>query len=211
MKNIVIGGVLALLCSGNIALADSFVHNVDMYGDYNQYLDSTKNVRINYESFESTTYWHPTSAGVWGEVVYKYDLDFAIEAASLYGTIQLFTSTSQGFLDVSPDGINWTTATDGHVTSTPPLPVTDISSILEGSTTAYVRARLYASPSRIYAQFMRTATGVHPGNPGADFRSPNIYQFEASGEPIPEPSTFAALFSMALMGLAIAWRQRKRK
>jgi len=46
------------------------------------------------------------------------------------------------------------------------------------------------------------------GGTGAHYETHDILNWTFS--PIPEPSTYAALVSMGLMGLAIAWRRRKR-
>ncbi|NQT36962.1 MAG: PEP-CTERM sorting domain-containing protein [Planctomycetes bacterium] len=46
------------------------------------------------------------------------------------------------------------------------------------------------------------------GGTGAQYETHDILNWTFS--PIPEPSTYAALISMGLMGLAIAWRRRKR-
>lgn len=180
---------------GSIAHASLFVHNFDMHGDYQQYLNSTTNAFVLNEgqAGNPTVYWAPSEANVWGNVVYKYDLPFSITEASIYGTTLAITPASQAHLDVSPDGVSWHTVASGSV-SVPGVPI-DISSILENSNTAYVRARLLSDyvGGFSYAQFLRT----YEDSPNM---VPNIYEFRA----VPEPT----LAGMAL-GIALFLKRRR--
>lgn len=171
------------------ARAEMFTHNFDMFQDYNQYLYSTKNAQVRTEGDGVTRYWCPTGSGVNAEVIYGYTLQFPIQSASLYACLLAINASATTYLDVSPDATTWTTVGSGYLH--PPLSPIDVSDILRGSESAYVRARLYSSSSSTYAQFIRTAPYIH---------APDVYQFQASDTP--EPSTLALLCG-GLIALAL--------
>ena len=181
----------------------TFEHNFDLYGDYTEYLHSATGASVDYEygwPGGPTVYWKPDSVGVWGHVTYRYELPFAIEQASVYANILAISGSAQTHLDVSPNGTNWTTVASGYI-DRPSLAPIDVSDILQGSDTAYVRGSIYVgSGSTIYAQFLRTtanADGWH--------QVPHVYNFEATN--VPEPGTGMVL----LAGLSmIAMKRRLR-
>ena len=167
-----------------------FVHNFDMHGDYSEYLHLTTNAFVLNEGQPGnpTVYWSPTQANVWGEIIYKYELPFAVTQASVYGSILAISDNSRAFLDVSADGLNWTTIESGSLG--PPLTPIDVSAILQSSQTAYVRSRLYSDyvGGFSYAQFLRT----YEDSPNM---VPNIYEFRA----VPEP----AFLTLCVLGLVV--------
>ncbi len=160
------------------AHAGEFVHNFDMHGDYLQHLYSATNAFVLSEGQPGnpTMYWSPTQANIWGEVIHKYDLEFVITEASFFANILAISSGAQTFLDVSPDGQEWTTVASGYVH--PPLAPIDLTSILAGSNTAFIRARLWSDfvGSVSYAQFLRTYQD-------SLFAAPGVYEFRAVPEP----------------------------
>jgi hypothetical protein len=195
----------------NQARAD-LVHNMDMNGDYTEHLYSVTNAKVWDERPNGlpVRYWAPTSTGVLGTVIYKYDLGSEVfESASLYANLLANRSGDQTFLDVSSDGINYTTVDSGYVhpQMTPPysLPVYDLSTILKGSSTAYVRARMIGSQLNtdiFSAQFLRTADDV------PFFKAPYVYQFQAETALVPEPSTLASCLAGGLVLLITYCRRR---
>jgi hypothetical protein len=179
--------VFASLAAASVEAGTVFTHNFDMRGDYNQYLDSAINAIVNTEgAFPDVTYWAPSQANVWAEITYRYDLPFQVDTASIYANIHSFPQFDSGaraFLDVSADGTSWTTVESVYVENRNPIPI-DISAILSGSTTAFVRARLLESSSggTIHlAQFLRTTNDPQ-------LQSPNVYQFQATAV-VPEPAS----------------------
>ncbi|MBN2477355.1 MAG: PEP-CTERM sorting domain-containing protein [Pirellulales bacterium] len=192
------------------ASAAIFVDNFDLYGDYTQYLDSTDNARVYTEGYwpaGPTHYWAPISRSDWGEVVYKYDLPFSIESASIDASILALTwhdSTAEGYLDVSPNGVDWTQVLTAGLNSF--IDPIDVTSYLAGSDTAYIRARLRSRNSPIGAQFLRTTP--NPNNPQT--QAPEVYEFRAEGaNVVPEPSTFVIFATLATLGIAWGWWRRR--
>lgn len=193
-----------------ITLGD-FVHNFDMDGDYSQYLYSTTNAQVLHEiggqgwpQGWNVAYWCPIQNGVWAEIIYKYDLSFTITSASLHGNVYLAPSgfgdlNGKGYIDVSPDGTQWTTIATGQHAYDPTIFTIDLSQILSGSSTAYIRARLYTenSPSSNKyrcSQFLRTVMDL------SDLRTPNLYEFRS----VPEPTVIGLL----TIGILISrWRR----
>ena len=188
--------MLVVLFTNSALATIEFVHNFDMYGDYNEYLFSTTNAQVRNEG--STKYWCTQTTNSWSDIIYKYDLPFSVDQASLRCNIYLYPyrEGSQGFVDVSADGNTWTTVASGQLSINPVWINVDISSILKGSNTAYVRSRLYSVGWNIYAQFLRTHL------PDPNYRYPNIYEFRAS--PVPEPLTLSLL---VLGGMAMLRRR----
>ena len=185
--------------------SQTFDNNFDMNGNYTQYLYATSNAQVYVEGYWSggpTLYWALSQPG-WASITYKYQLTFPIASATTYANIDAITwfdPTAQAYLDVSADGINWKTIESG-TNSSPHTPI-DISSILQGSETAYVRARLYAGETDIGAQFLRT-TGSLLGPTNNE--APYVYDFEASS--VPEPAT-VAFVALGLCGLALIRRRK---
>jgi serine/threonine protein kinase len=112
----------------------------------------------------------PTVAGREGAIVMRFDAPFQIRAATLLAKTAVWTTgdpfpydpDARAALDVSPDGVTWTTVDvreanrggEGNDTH-------DIREIVAGSREVWVRARLTAVrkwpiDGLIYAQFLRT-------------------------------------------------------
>lgn len=201
---VVIAGVLSF---GKICSADVFTSNFDMDGNYTQNLFSTTNASVWNEtpSFPDVFYWAPTVNGVAADVIYRFQTPEPISSATVYAAIENFTGTdpsSQVLLDVSTDDMNWTNVANGTTgggSGLIPAPI-NISSIVDGSTNVYIRARMFESINSgniHYAQFLRTANGA--GN-----QAPNVFQFSATT--VPEPA------SLGIFGLGyVAVLRRKRR
>lgn len=175
-----------LAMGGSLASASVFVHNFDMNGDYSQFLLQTVDAKVWDERPNGfpVRYWAPTATGLEGQVIYQYDLPFAAKQATLYANTLPNLGIGHVELDVSPDGVGWTTVQSGYVhpEANPPysLPKLDLSDLLRDSSTAFVRARMMGQQlnSDIFsAQFLRTADDV------PWFQAPYVYQFWASSEP----------------------------
>jgi hypothetical protein len=191
-----------MLFMPNISISETFTHNFDLNGNPYQYLISSTNAVISQEvAFPDCQYWRPTQNNLEGQIIYGYTLPDKIETATIFAEMWQFPSydpNARVYLDVSPDNTIWTNVATGTRTGAVPI---DVSNILQGSTTAYVRGRVLETThygSIHYAQFLRTANGI---------QNPNVYQFQATF--VPEPSTFIFLGVGAISLLAYAWRKRK--
>lgn len=203
LRTVGIAIVVFLVASSSVPAAEPFTHNFDLYGDYNQYLYSATGALVATESSwpdGPTHYWKPASAGVWGHVTYRYELPFVIEQATLYANILALSGSAQTRLDVSTDGTNWTTVASGYIDRPSQSPI-NVSDILRGSDTAYLRGSIYVgSGSTMYAQFLRTTA-----NPDGWHKVPHVYHFEATN--VPEPAT-VTLLVVGMIGLVVRRRRR---
>lgn len=202
--------VVVVSMTGVDASASVFVDNFDMYGDYTEHLYSTTNAKVYYEYSWSppTMYWAPISRYNWAEVVYKYDLAFSIESASVWAHLLALTwhdSTAQAYLDVSPNGSDWTqvdVGANGGAIDTTPI---DVTNYLAGSNTAYIRARLSSRNRPIGAQFLRTTLS-------SAVQAPYVYEFRAEGaDVVPEPHSILIWSVLALAFGGVAWRRKRNK
>jgi hypothetical protein len=193
--------------------AATFVDNKDMNNGRLDNLIATENVQVYDEIVtKSTKYWSATSSGT-GSVTYGYTFSEPIQSASFFANLLTFRSGDQVWLDVSRDGTTFTnifsavypnrlhpTNSSDPVNAGPP-PSFDLTSDLQGSYSAFIRARMSGVEG---AQFMRTADDI-PG-----FNAPNVYQFSAVTA-VPEPSTCAmALAGLVCGGYSMFRRRRAR-
>lgn len=190
---------LASLLALNSAHAETFVHNFDMNGDSSEFLHEATNVRIVDErpSFD-IRYWRTQNGGQEGIVTYGYSFDQPIESASFYATIGTISSGDAIALEVSSDDLNYTTLLSAQqigsgipnrIWNQPAdefsnAPGFDVTGMLAGSTTAFVRARFTGN-----SQYLRTAGANNPNDPSIRLLAPRLYQFSATT--IPEPSALA--------------------
>jgi serine/threonine protein kinase len=115
----------------------------------------------------------PTELGEEGTIVMKFAVDFPVHAASLIAPVDVWTTGDPfpydpgawAFVDVSPDGENWTNVTtrgpnrNDHQRSS-----LDILPVVEGSQEVWVRSRLigtkeWPGDAIIFSQFLRTEVG----------------------------------------------------
>ncbi len=124
----------------------------------------------------ATRFIRPTVPGREGSVVLRFDAPFTIQSASLMAGLAVWTTGdpfpydpgARAGLDVSSDGDAWTTLSQleaGHGGFDQAL--RDISAIVGGGTSVWVRARLTATrdwpgDGMIFAQFLRTDPAI-PG------------------------------------------------
>lgn len=186
----------------------TFDYAFNLRDDWGQYLHSATNAEVYTElvagGSQPATFWRSTPINTWGEVVYHFPMSFEIATANLETQIFAFTTPfvshldpgAQAYLDVSSDGINWTTVMDSYPgNGGPRTGPGDISSIVRGGTDVWVRARLlstlnWPTDGSIFAQFMRTghdAVGVGEGGPP-------LFDLHVVG--VPEPSTYGLLLLM---------------
>ena len=179
---------------------------VDTYG---QNPFSVTNAFHRVESFgPNVQYWQPSTANVWGEVVYRVDLPAAIETASLDVGIAAYTlgsdanydSGAETYLDVSTDALNWTNVAGqyaGTAVGSGIVGPGDISDLVAGSDVVYVRSRLFMTTNYSgfgTSQFLRQGQEAYGG-----------HSFSATL--VPEPSTLLLLLIGAVLGIGF-WRRR---
>lgn len=187
----IVAAVIASLGFG-VCHAQSFFTEMSFDGDYQTYLHNTTNAVVHSET--DVTYWKPSASSVDAEVVYRFPVGFEIAQAEIFAEIAafgLFDASATAYLDISTDGTNWTELLNRTKDNNMPnasFAAIDgsITPYVQGADEVWIRSRLYAERSSIYAQFMRTV--------------PDATQFRGirlSATAVPEPS---ALFIM-LIGL----------
>ncbi len=205
----------ALLCLvAAESSAATFEYNVGPFDGATDPPFSISNAFLRFESGHNA-YWQPSTPGVFGEVIFKIETPEAIDTATLRAPLWAylaFDSQAEVYLDVSTDNSTWTNL----VETDPTLPgpeythqdTIDITSIVQGSTTVYARARLY---SAVYGtrgslgvpQFLRAASVV-------EVTDPEYYQpLRFNAELVPEPSSFF-LVTIGLFALTGVSRCRRR-
>ena len=205
----------ALLCLvAAESSAATFEYNVGPFDGATDPPFSISNAFLRIES-AAVRYWQPTTPSVFGEVIFKIETPEAIDTATirapLWGYLA-FDSQAEAYLDISTDNTTWT-----NITATSPslpgpeyniLDTFDITSIVQGSTTVYARARLY---SAIYGtggsfgvpQFLRADSN-------AEVTQPDYYQpLRFNAELVPEPSSFF-LVTVGLFALTGVSRFRRK-
>ncbi len=162
-----------------------------------------------------TSFWMPTTANVWGEVIYKFDIPFAIETANIdtkihsyngHDLLPNFDPGGTAYLDISTDFTNWDTIVSitPELLSDANLDQYDISSLVYGSNVVYIRARLFSTVAPFQAtQFMRVA-------PDGIYNPPHSSRLALRATAVPEPSTIIMLLTGALGLLAYNIKRRKR-
>jgi hypothetical protein len=198
--------LLALTILSTAAGAATFTNNFDMDGNYTQYLYSTQNAQVWNEtpSFPDVFYWAPINNNQWAYVTYLYQLSAPISDATVFANMYNFPGydpTSQVELDVSTNDVNWYSVGTGYLGEGSLSSPIDIGSIVDGSTTVYIRGDMYESTNFgniHYSQFLRTANG-------APNQAPDVYQFQATT--VPEPSCICVLVSTIMF----AHRRGRRK
>jgi hypothetical protein len=171
MKTVLLA-TLTILAAAGSGYAEQFVHNFDMNGDYNEFLYETTNARLYDERPAGllVRYWGPTNANEMGSITYHYQFDSPISTSSVFANIIPFNSSSEVWLDVSADGVNFTNLFNGvggpglqpPMIGSPP-PGYDLTSILSGSKSAYIRARLLtnsAGGTISFSQFFAVFTNL---------------------------------------------------
>jgi hypothetical protein len=147
-------------------------------------------------------YWQPSTPGVWSEVVYKFDVGFAIETASMFMSVTAYTIGSdanidngaESYVDVSIDDVTYTNVLAAYANHIDYAGPGDISALVAGSDVIYVRGRQFMTVNYSGfngSQFLR-------GDPGATFN--------VSATGVPEPTT-----TMLLVGGAMGLFSRRSK
>lgn len=173
-----------------------------------KYLHVTKNAILNNETpYSDVWYWAPAEVNKWAEIVFRYDLPFAVHTAAVHANINSFYVNfdpgAKAYLDVSADGEHWTTVAERH-TERNPAPF-DVSDILRGSHTAFIRGRLYETKhfgSVHYAQFLRTTND-------RALQSEHVYQFRAQA--VDAPNVWVGLVGCCTFSICFGlWRWRRK-
>jgi hypothetical protein len=156
--------------------------------------------------------WQPSTLDNWSSfadpsgrtyatVTFRYDITAPITAASLDFYAYSPFNTSDAFVSISTDNINYSTVFDfpqglGFGPPRPPVNETvNLDAFLNGAQTVYVRGSLWTNATT-------------PGSSNTpEFR---IIQFGAtSSEPVPEPASIA-MWGIGALGMAFARRKRRQ-
>jgi hypothetical protein len=143
-----------------------------------------RNARIWEESKHAVRYWGPVDASEWFEVVYRFDMDFPVIAASLCASVDLNGADSSGFLEVSSAGPDWVPVVVEQW-NFPGGGLIDISRITRGARQVLVRARMKGrddNEGSCLAQFLRTST-LPDGH--ANLKTPYVFELKAYDREVP--------------------------
>jgi hypothetical protein len=204
--------ILLALSIGQAKAAPTYTQewSLDASDSFGTSPESVTNAFIRHEAFSPfVQYWQPTTPNTWAEVVYKIDVPFTIASATTDINVNAYNGTDGGpnfdpdslsYADVSTDGINYTNIMTagypGHAPAwTLPTPYGDISPLVAGASTIYIRSRMYMTVDYSgfnAAQFLRGAAG-----------SP--YNVTVIG--VPEPSTIV-LGLLGILGLTFFKRKK---
>ncbi len=166
-------------------LAEEFVHNFDMDGDYAQYLHRVEGMRVWTEVVRGNArparYWGPRNTDVPGVLVYRYVFKKPIQSASIRANLLTNTSTDKVSMEVSSTATDYVliTNTSQHPAIYPPYQVTefDLTPTVLGKTSVFIRVTLQGT-RRDYTiascQFLRTAKDL------PHFKAPHVYEFKAT-------------------------------
>jgi hypothetical protein len=117
--------------------------------------------------------------------VYKFPLPFRIGSASLYASMNTHGPDARGILEVATDPQRgWTRVAEG-ITTCPGGGPMDISDLVRGARTIYVRARMKGrddGKDSATAQFLRTST-MPDGH--LDMMSPYVFELRAYDQVVP--------------------------
>ena len=174
-----------------VSSVSTFTHSFDLRSGPDTSPHQVSNAQIYREVFSPNCYyWAPSSLNQWSEVIYKFDLPLIVDTVDRLPAMDIynanasvnFDNAAEGFLDISADGVNWTTVY-GSTSSQGVTQPNDPSTVLAGTDTIYLRARLFAtrnfSVNNVeYAQFLRSVP-----------EQGNFQTLEVSGSPIPSNST----------------------
>jgi hypothetical protein len=139
-------------------------------------------------------YWQPSTPNVWGEVVYRFDIPFNIDTASMFMSISAysigapvnFDSGAQAYVDVSTDDLNYVNVLGAYANHYDNAGPGDITALVAGASVVFVRSRLFMTTdygSFGTAQFLR-------GDPGATVG--------LTATAVPEPSGTTLILAGAL-------------
>jgi len=146
-----------------------FEKSFTLFDTFGQTPYAVTNAFIRIETFGPTTrYWQPTAPNTVGEAVYKFELPGVAARANfdahmgVYNghSIPAFDPGAAGWLDVSADGVHWTTLFDSTLSSSSTYDADheDITSYVQGASVVFFRARLFmtTNPGSFgCSQFMR--------------------------------------------------------
>jgi hypothetical protein len=201
----------AILLLQTSTYASIYTQGVSLAEPFGQTPFAVINAFLREESFApNVRYWQPTQANMVGTVTYKFDVPFLIDTAELSLGITAYTvgadvnfdSGAETYLDVSVDNATWTTVASQTPTNAVFSGIAgpwDISSIVAGSDTVYVRSRLFMTTN--YSGF-GTSQFLREGAPYAGG------YLTASTTPVPE-STSLAVWAIGLLGVTL-WRARAK-
>ena len=195
-----------------------FEKSFTLFDTFGQTPHSVTNAFIRVETFGSQTrYWQPTAPNTMGETVYKFELPGVVLSANFDGhmgvynghSIPAFDPGSAGWLDVSADGVHWTTLFDSPSSSSSTYygDHEDITSYVQGASVVFFRARLFmtTNPSGYgCSQFMRV-------NGDGGGYTPFTLRAEIAAVPEVEPAGVGSAIALVTSALFLLDRRRMRQ
>jgi hypothetical protein len=195
-----------------------FEKSFTLFDTFGQTPHLVENAFIRVETFGPLTrYWQPTAPNTLGQAVYKFELPGVAARANfdahmgVYNghSIPAFDLGAAGWLDVSADGVHWTTLFDSTVSSSSTYDANheDITSYVQGASIVFFRARLFMTTNPAgfgCSQFMRV-------NGDGGGYAPFTLRADIAAVPELDPAGIGAALALVVSTLVLMDRNRVRQ
>jgi hypothetical protein len=181
----------AILCFGfpsadwaavNSVLAEEFVDNFDMNGDYAKHVFLADKIRVWNQASNGylVRSWGPVVDDEPGVLILRYKFDKPIDSASVRFNLLLHRPSSHGKVEVSHDNKNYSLLTNAEQkpaeSSSFQTTIFDLTPVVHGEKQVFLKVTLVGrklNSNIVGTDFLRTAANI------PKFNQPYVYEFRA--------------------------------